>query len=478
LSKQAIATGINWRDNVPALAIAALGAIAAASLFYTPLPFVLLLAIPASLYFASRPYELLLVMIFLIPFNFIFSIGPIPVAAELLKVVAWIPFVIHGDNGSPFKTSKYNKWFGVWAGIILLSIFRSNDLPFTVKESVRLASNLGLVYLVLNLVDTREKVLQVLRVLSVSTFLVACYGFYQWAIQGYGPLFWIVNARDAVDSSLAPGHNVFWDWRDRIISTLTSEMELGHYFNLCLPIAVALWLTEGRQRVGSRWLLISLAMLAGLVLTFTFGAWLALAAAIFLFALLVDKKRNWKIILAGVLVLSLAASVLVFGPLRPFVEAKVLGSGMASLAWDIMTRLDAWVFALQVWWSHPLIGVGVGSYQALEYAHEYVHSPWAPNGSTPHQTYLYLLAQSGILGLGSMLIILLGTIRMNLNLRAHPEWGMIALALAFAVTVNMFGWFADDTFFGAHEGYLVWLLVGLSESVRNLSLRQGSVPTA
>ena len=465
-----MATGQIWKDNLPALATGAAGVILAASLFYSSVPLIVLLAIPASVYFISRPYELLLLMVFLIPFNFVFTIGPIPVAAELLKVVVWIPFLIHSsDDSVSFRTSRYNKWFAIWAGIIVLSIFRANDLPFVIKECVRLASNLGLFYLVLNLVDTKERVFQVFRVLTVSAFLVACYGFYQWAIQGYGALFWIINARDAVDSSLAPGHNMFWDWRDRIISTLTSEMELGHYFNLCLPIAAALWLTEGRRRIGSRWFLMSLAMLVGLLLTFTFGAWLALGATGFCFVLLLDKKRHWKMILAGALVLSIFASVLVFGPLRPFVEAKVMGMGMASLAWDMMTRLDEWVFALQVWWSHPLLGVGVGSYQLLEYAHEFVHSPWVPNGSTPHQTYLYLLVQSGIIGMGSMLMILLSTIRTNLKLRVNPELGLLALALAFAVSANMFGWFTDDTFFGAHEGYLVWVLLGISETIRNLA---------
>jgi hypothetical protein len=98
------------------------------------------------------------------------------------------------------------------------------------KRCVRQGSNIGLVYLCLNLIDSREKVLQVLRVLTISTFLVAGYGFYQWAIHDHGALFWIVNPR--LDTSLAHYRDQFWHWRNRIISVLTSEMELGHYFNL------------------------------------------------------------------------------------------------------------------------------------------------------------------------------------------------------------------------------------------------------
>src|SRR5207244_7599842 len=121
-------------------------------------------------------------------------------------------------------------------------------------------------------------------------------------------------------------------------------------------------------------------------------------------------------------------------------------------------------------WAHPWLGVGVGNYEILEYGHETIHSPWGPSGSTPHETYLYFLADSGVIGLASMLVILLGTIRSGLRLKNNSRWGLIALALAFALITNMIGWFGDDsTFFGPHTSYLAWLLVGLSETVRNLA---------
>jgi len=206
------------------------GAGLAVSLFYTPLPLIVLIGVPFCIYFVTRPYELLLVMVFLIPFNFVYKFGPVPVAAELLKVAAWIPFLLTRGERQGFVGSRLNKWLAVIAVIIFLSLIRARDLPFTVKECVRLGSNLGLVYLCINLVDTREKVLQVFRIITVSTFLVAIYGFYQWIIQDYGALFWIVNPR--LDTSLAHYRDYFWQWRHRIISVLTSEMELGHYFNL------------------------------------------------------------------------------------------------------------------------------------------------------------------------------------------------------------------------------------------------------
>jgi putative inorganic carbon (HCO3(-)) transporter len=253
-------------------------------------------------------------------------------------------------------------------------------------------------------------------------------------------------------------------------------MELGHYFNLCLPLAVVLWITEGRRRISSKWFLMIATILAGLLLTFTFGAWLSLVATAGVFFLLLDKKRRWKVVLTALLTIAIFAGLLL-GPLRPFVEVKLLGNGIGSLAWDAFTRLDAWIFALQTWQTHPFIGVGIGNYEILEYAHEFVHSPWGPSGSTPHETYLYLLAESGVIGLVSMLFVVLGNVRSNLQLRSHPQFGLIALALAFALCTNLIGWFGDDsTFFGPHTSYLVWLLLGLGEVIRKLSRKHSPLP--
>lgn len=459
-----------WGDSRLALTIALLGAILAASLLYTPVPLVVLVAFPAFFYFISRPYELLLLMVFLIPFNFVFRIGPIPIAAELLKVFAWIPFLVYlSARKQSFKTSKHNWCFAVLGGLLVLSVLRSNDLPFTVTQSVRLASNIGLCYLVLNLVDTREKVIQVFKVLAASTFLVACYGFYQFAIQDFGALFWIVNPR--LETSLSHGRDTFWEWRNRITSVLTSEMELGHYFNMCLPVGVVLWLTEGRKCLRSRWLWMTVAMLAGLVLTFTFGAWLAFVTTTGLFVLLFDKKRRWNMVLAGALALMLATAVVAYGPLRPFMEQKIGGADVGSLAWDAYTRLASWVLALQAWWSHPLIGIGYGNFPRLTVGNlEFLTQEWTSSGSSPHNFYLYLLSELGVIGLGAVVFVFLGTVRTNLQLGGTPGLGYLAHALLFGLMAAFVGGFFDDSpIYGPHNSYLVWLLIGTSEAVLNLS---------
>lgn len=436
-------------------------------MFYTPLVVVTVLVVPASVYFITRPYEFLLLMVFFIPFNFVFKVGPIPVAFEVVKILAWVPFLITRKERPPFVWSTQSKWFAVIAGVIVLSLIRAHDIPFTLKECVRLASNIGLVYLCLNLVRCREQVVQIFRVLTISTFVVALYGFYQWMIQDYGALFWIVNPR--VDTSLAHYRDYFWEWRHRIISVLTSEMELGHYFNMCLPVGAVLWLTEGRRRSGSKWLWMTLAMCVGLLLTFTFGAWLALAATCGLAILRFGGKRRWRAMLWGLAALGVLVAFLALGPFQQVILDKASGNAIGSLAWDAATRLYGWKLALQAWWSHPLIGVGIGNFEFFSADYDFVLGAQS-QGSSPHETFLYLLANYGLIGTVAVVVVLLTCVRRCIRiLRAHSRFAFIAAAIAFALFVNLVGWLSDDsTYLGPHTSYLLWLFIGLGEVVHRL----------
>jgi O-antigen ligase len=251
-------------------------------------------------------------------------------------------------------------------------------------------------------------------------------------------------------------------------------MELGHYFNMCLPVGIALWVTQGRKRLESKWLWMTLSMFAGLLLTFTFGAWLALAATCFLAIPFFGGQKKLKILLWSTLAAGVLAIWLALGPLHEIIEAKASGTAIGSLAWDAATRLYGWKLALQVWWAHPFIGAGIGNFEFVSADYDFVLGAQS-QGSSPHETFLYLLANYGLIGTVAVVAIVLASIRSNLRiLRERPESAALASALAFILAVNLIGWFSDDsTYLGPHTSYLLWLVVGLSEALRRL--RSGHV---
>src|SRR4051794_17913958 len=65
---------------------------------YAPAVLGIACAVIVGAAFFDRPFPLLLLMVFLIPFNFVFTVGSIPIAVELLKIVAWIPFLISRET--------------------------------------------------------------------------------------------------------------------------------------------------------------------------------------------------------------------------------------------------------------------------------------------------------------------------------------------------------------------------------------------
>jgi len=239
---------------------------------------------------------------------------------------------------------------------------------------------------------------------------------------------------------------------------------------LCLPVGIALWLTEVRKRLRSKWLWMSISMFAGLVLTFTFGAWLALVATAGLAILLFGGKKKLKVLFWSTVAFVAFASWLALGPLHEVIENKVVGTAIGSLAWDAATRLYGWKLALQVWWSHPLIGAGIGNFEFVSADYDFVLGAQS-QGSSPHETFLYLLANYGLVGTIAVVAVMVGAIKSGIRImRDDPSLAYIGAALAFAVTVNLIGWFSDySTYLGPHTSYLLWLAIGLTEVIRNLS---------
>jgi O-antigen ligase len=414
------------------------------------------------IYYRNRPYDLLLVMVFLIPFNFVSRIGNVVVAAELLKVFAWFPFLIWLlASRKQFVWSRFNFWFGLLAVLAVTSLPGATQFGFSLKLTVRLLSNIALCYLVLNLVDSRKKLLQIFRVLTMSGLVVALYGFYQFAIQDFGALYWIVNPR--IETSLAPVRELSWEWRNRITSVLNSEMELGHYFNLCIPVAVVLWIDEGRSRLDSKWFWCVVALLVGLLLTFTYGSWLAFAGAVAIFVLVQGYRK--QLLLGGAAIGAMLGLTLTIGPLRDVMEQK-----METVAWDYFTRLDIWGLALRTFLASPIRGVGFGNFSSIVSGQfQWIGPELQDIGTTPHNFYLYVLAEMGAIGLLAFLVVIGRSILGALRLKNYPPLARPGIALAFAMTTVLIAGAADDSpLFGSHSGYLLWLFIGLSEAMSRM----------
>jgi len=351
----------NWvqlPEELMSFAVVTGAAACVVSAMYAPKALALFCAVLLAIIFFERPFGLLVFMAFLIPFNFIVVVNGIPLAAELLKIAIWGPFLLYLiTRRKRFLVSRYNLFFLALFALLIYSCVIATDLPYTLKESVRLASSVGLVYLAVNLIDSKEKLFLVLKAIGISSLLVALYGLYQYAIHDFGALFWIVNPR--ITTGFAPSRSDFWEWRNRLISFLTSEMEAGDYLAYCIPVAAALMFTARRFGARMFWRLTVVLLLIALLLTFTFGSWIGFAAALIYFAWIFRKKLRLKLIASAVCVLSSGAI------LFAATNQKYLSDKVQQIAWDYATRLAFWLVAWREFLDHPIKGGGLGSFGPL-----------------------------------------------------------------------------------------------------------------
>ncbi len=207
------------------------------------------------------------------------------------------------------------------------------------------------------------------------------------------------------------------DWRFSIVSTLGNPNFVSGYLAILVPVV----LIQGLYRSSSRffwlaWLPGWLLILGTLLMTFTVGAWLALAVAALATGGLVLARRGLPLPAKSRLVTVLTASLLVGlwaftdNPTNGFPRGNgVLDMAKASPRWRGGTagRIFNWNVALSMIEENPVLGVGFGNFYGLNETYGGVvrerlgyveHAPLHAGVDQPHQLPLELAAEAGPLG--------------------------------------------------------------------------------
>jgi putative inorganic carbon (HCO3(-)) transporter len=173
--------------------------------------------------------------------------------------------------------------------------------------------------------------------------------------------------------------------------------DLAYILATTVPIAV--WLLLGSRRARPVLFLILAAMLGAIVLTFSRGALVGLAAALVWHV--ATEQRGRLLLVAGVIVVAVTSTFLLI-QLNP----KQLQTGLQAkekvASTNVSTRLDAWSAAAKLASEHPL-GVGPGNFK-LYYLKETGRPPGTDTLVVVHDAYLDVAAEIGI---GAMVVFLL-----------------------------------------------------------------------
>lgn len=180
------------------------------------------------------------------------------------------------------------------------------------------------------------------------------------------------------------------------------------FLGIILVLTFVLLIGDVREK--KTYIVYSFIVFAGIVLTFSRSSYLALAGALFVLGIL-DKFGNK--IKFGILAI-LSASVL-FYMFRPEGVGGNLFRQKSAIA-----RVRNWKEAFKIWKKNPVFGVGFNMYRynrisVLSLADPLGATTGVVSGSAPDNSFLFVLATTGLVGLAAYLNMWKGFIMNKIN---------------------------------------------------------------
>lgn len=338
--------------------------------------------------------------------------------------------------GQPLRPSPVLKPMGVFLAVsIAVMLIDLRSLAIGVEGLRATFEYMVVFFFAANLVESRQEMKRYLYVASGLAAVGAAYGVYQYVIGAPMPEGW-VEVQETI--------------RTRAYSVIGSPNGLGDYMALMTPVTLGLAYDErGWWRRG---LLLAATGLIGLALLLTFsrGAWLALAAAAGAIALTLDRR------LLVALVLGAVVATVAVPPVTQRVGHIFSGEYLAkSMAYG--GRLYRWNQAYEQMLHAPLSGAGVGQYGGAVAARR-LGVPYTDN------YYAKVAAESGLAGLAALLWLVYRSTRLGGEaariLRSGANRGMAA-GLWGAVLVVIFHNAVENIFEIPFLNTYFWFTVGL-----------------
>jgi O-antigen ligase len=345
-----------------------------------------------------------------------------------------------------------NRWLLAWLLVAICSMVNTVDVWASLNGLRKLAKWMGLYLLVLDTVDSRQRLQGVLAGWFLGLFLVVVDGLWQQAF-----------SRDLFYGA-PPTYQL--EVVKRIAATFDHPASLGIYLVSVCPVVLALAL-RGAPRW--RWPLIGLFLLATAVLLLAKvrGGFLAFAVSV---PLLGYWLRHW--VPPSLTALAAAIQLLTVPP-----AVKAWSASMPTIFHQLTEpgRLMYWSVALEMINDHPIIGVGVNSFVKAYPKYEQAFGQFPDIGPYAHNQYLHLMAECGLLGfvvfLGVLVVVFSALARLLSRRIAAPFEAVVGAGLGAALVAYLINGTLESSLFYSRGSLIFWLLIGLLMAVDAITRR-------
>ncbi len=215
-----------------------------------------------------------------------------------------------------------------------------------------------------------------------AAFLIALHGIYQYIVAVPIPSNWTDQAEQSV--------------RTRVFSIFGSPNIMADFMVMFAPMAAGLAYRARRARAKAVWWFVTFCMCFGCLFTMSRAGWMAMAVAIIVFAILVDRRLLALMILAGLFSLTL-----------PFVSSRIgyLLTPEFVASTNNGGRGSRWALAIGYWKTNPFFGFGLGMFGGAVAMQHKIYS--AVSYFYVDNYYLKILVEMGVAGLICFVLLLL-----------------------------------------------------------------------
>jgi putative inorganic carbon (hco3(-)) transporter len=185
------------------------------------------------------------------------------------------------------------------------------------------------------------------------------------------------------------------------------------------------------------------------------GVWLGLLAGVVATAFVINRRKRYLIAIILLLIIILYSI--------PFLRERIVvhEDFIASNTGSVDVRFQMWDSAVNIFKKYPLLGAGPGRYGALMYDFYPDEFIGGKNHLHAHNTYVEVLADMGILGLLSFLLIFVLFFIMGYkSIKRNPNFYNVSFMMMFiAVAVHEF--FMSTVLVGISVPVIFWFLLGM-----------------
>jgi O-antigen ligase len=265
-----------------------------------------------------------------------------------------------------------------------------------------------------------------------------------WALLAGSAIFSIGCITDTIKA----GHIV------RMLTSFGSGVS-GIYFLYTLPFFIGFIIFHPSLKIKIFSVIASVPVFIAFVFHGSRGVWLGLLAGVVATAFVINRRKRYLIAIILLLIIILYSI--------PFLRERIVvhEDFIASNTGSVDVRFQMWDSAVNIFKKYPLLGAGPGRYGALMYDFYPDEFIGGKNHLHAHNTYVEVLADMGILGLLSFLLIFVLFFIMGYkSIKRNPNFYNVSFMMMFiAVAVHEF--FMSTVLVGISVPVIFWFLLGM-----------------